>query len=65
MAFVAPSNLESYQMDIKTAFLNGDLEKKFICSNEKVLCEEEHPVCKLKKLIYGFEASVKAIIREI
>ncbi|RWR73399.1 Gag-protease-integrase-RT-RNaseH polyprotein [Cinnamomum micranthum f. kanehirae] len=57
MALVAHFNLKLHQMDVKTAFLNGNLEEEvymeqpegFIKQSEKKL------VCKLKKSIYGLK----------
>ena len=37
MAIVNQFNLELEQMDVKTAFLHGDLEEKSTCNNRKVL----------------------------
>lgn len=55
MALVAHYDLELHQMDIKTAFLNGDLhEDVFMTQPEGFKPEgKEHLVCKLKKSIYG------------
>ena len=52
MALVAHFDLEVYQMDVKTAFLNGDIEEtiymtqpeNFVSGNPKSM------VCKLKKI---------------
>ncbi|OMO60028.1 Reverse transcriptase, RNA-dependent DNA polymerase [Corchorus capsularis] len=57
LAIVAHLDLELHQMDVKTAFLNGDL-------NEEIYMEqllgfitqgEERKVCKLKRSIYGLK----------
>lgn len=49
--------MELHQMDIKTAFLNGDLEEKIYMKQPEGFIElgSEHLVCKLKKLIYGLK----------
>ena len=55
MALVAHYDLELHQMDVKTAFLNGDLEEEiYMCQPEGFIIEgQEHMVCKLRKSIYG------------
>ena len=54
MAFVVHYNLELYQMDVKTAFLNGDLEENVYMAQPKgfVMEEKERMGCRLKKSIY-------------
>lgn len=57
MALVAHFDLELHQMDVKTAFLNGDLhENVYMTQPEGFISEgQEHLVCKLKKSIYGLK----------
>jgi hypothetical protein len=57
MALVAHFNLELHQMDVKTAFLNGDLYEDIYMTQPEGFIEEgsEHLVCKLKKSIYGLK----------
>lgn len=57
MALVAHFDLELHQMDVKTAFLNGDLyEEVFMTQPDGFKPEgQEHLVCKLKKSIYGLK----------
>ena len=57
MALVAHYDLELHQMDVKTAFLNGDLEEDVYMDQPVGFAEEgkEHMVCKLKRSIYGLK----------
>jgi hypothetical protein len=57
MALVAHFDLELHQMDVKTEFLNGDLEEKVYMKQPKGFFMEgkEHMGCCLKKSIYGLK----------
>ena len=57
MSLVAHYDLELHQMDIKTAFLNGDLDEEVYMDQPEGFRVEgnEHVVCKLKKSIYGLK----------
>ena len=67
MALVAHYDLELHQMDVKTAFLNGDLEKN-VCMDQPIgfsAEEREHIVCKLKKSIYSLKVSFPPMVFEV
>ena len=55
MVLVARYDLELHQMDVKTVFLNGDLEGNVYMAQPKsfVMEEKERMGCRLKKSIYG------------
>ena len=57
MALVAHFNLELQQMDVKTAFLNGDLTEDVYMIQLDGFVEKgrERLVCKLRKSIYGLK----------
>ena len=57
MALVAHLDLELHQMDVKTAFLNGDLEEEVYMKQPEGFSSKdgEHLVCKLNKSIYGLK----------
>ena len=57
MALVAHFDFDLHQMDVKTAFLNGNLEEEVYMKQPEGFSssESEHLVCKLKKSIYGFK----------
>ena len=62
MALASMMKWSLHQMDVKTNFLNGDIE-------EQVYIEQPHgfevedrqtPVCKLKKALYGLKQAPRA-----
>nr|KAJ0192234.1 hypothetical protein LSAT_V11C800428450 [Lactuca sativa] len=61
LALTAIHNLVIHQMDVKTAFLNGDLDEEIYMKQPEgfVMPGNEHKVCKLKKSLYGLKQSPK------
>ena len=57
MALVAHFDLHLHQMDVKTAFLNGDLEEEIYMTQPEGFIQESEKnlVCKLSKSIYGLK----------
>jgi hypothetical protein len=57
MALVAHYDLELHQMDVKTAFLNGDLNEEVYMRQPEGFHtgNDENLVCKLKRSIYGLK----------
>ena len=57
LALVAHFEFELQQMDVKTSFLNGELEEKLYMKQPEGFSSSqgEHLVCKLKKFIYGLK----------
>ena len=57
MALVAHFDLELHQMDVKTAFLNGDIDETIYMVQPEnfVSGDTKRMVCKLKKSIYGLK----------
>jgi transposase InsO family protein len=59
LAIVAQFDLELEQLDVKTAFLHGNLEEEIFMKQPEgfeIAGNEEH-VCKLKKSLYGLKQS--------
>ena len=61
IALAAVYDLEIHQMDVKTAFLNGELEEEIHMEQLKgfVIPGKENKVCKLIKSLYGLKQASK------
>ena len=58
LALSVKYGLRLHQVDVTTAFLNGNLEEVYMAQPEGfVSAGAEHLVCKLKKSIYGLKQS--------
>ena len=59
LAIVNQLDLELYQMDIKAAFLNGDLEEEIYVRQPEGFTDKNHPnmVCKFEKSLHGLKQS--------
>jgi hypothetical protein len=62
LALVALEDMEIHQMDVKTTFLNGKLEKEIYMEQPQGFMRQgsEHLVCKLHKSLYGLKQSSRA-----
>ena len=61
LALANEHDLEIHQMDVKTAFLNGELDYDIYMSQPEGFINEDKPnhVCKLRKSIYGLKQSAR------
>ena len=59
IALAAQNGLKLHQMDVTTAFLNGELEDEVYMKQPEgfIVQDQEHLVCKLKRSIYGLRQS--------
>ncbi|GJY60860.1 retrovirus-related pol polyprotein from transposon TNT 1-94 [Tanacetum coccineum] len=62
LAFAAHMNMVVYQMDVKTAFLNGNLREEVYVSQPNGFVDPDIPnqVYKLKKALYGLKQALRA-----
>nr|GEW68165.1 uncharacterized mitochondrial protein AtMg00810-like [Tanacetum cinerariifolium] len=62
IAYAAHKNMAIYQMDVKTAFLNGELKKEIYVSQPEGFVDQDNlsHVYKLKKALYGLKQAPRA-----
>nr|GEV56631.1 retrovirus-related Pol polyprotein from transposon TNT 1-94 [Tanacetum cinerariifolium] len=62
LAYAAHKNMVVYQMDVKTAFLNGNLREEVYVSQPDEFVDPDNPnhVYKLKKALYGLKPAPHA-----
>nr|GEX68018.1 putative RNA-directed DNA polymerase [Tanacetum cinerariifolium] len=61
LAYVAHKNMVVYQIDVKTAFLNGNLREEVYVRQPDGFVDQDNPnhVYKLKKALYGLKHSTR------
>ena len=62
LAYACSKNVKVYQMDVKSAFLNGELEEEIYFEQLEgfQLSENADYVCKLKKVFYGLKQAPRS-----
>jgi hypothetical protein len=62
LTYACSKNVKVYQIDIKSVFLNGELEEEVYIEQPKgfQLSENADYVCKLKKALYGLKQAPRA-----
>jgi hypothetical protein len=62
LAYSCHKNFKVYQMDVKSIFLNGDLEEEVYMEQPEGFSLTDNPdyVCKLKKALYGLKQAPRA-----
>nr|GEW47730.1 hypothetical protein [Tanacetum cinerariifolium] len=66
LAYAAHKNMVVYQMDVKTAFLNGNLREEVYVSQPDGFVDQDNPnhVYKLKNALYGLKQALRLQISQ-
>jgi len=67
IAIAVLHNLDIHQMDVKTAFLNGELNEEIYMEQPEgfIVKGQKHKVCKLVKFLYSLKQAPKIMAWEI
>ncbi|GKE67872.1 retrovirus-related pol polyprotein from transposon TNT 1-94, partial [Tanacetum coccineum] len=67
IAYAAHKSFHIYQMDVKTAFLNGPLKEEVYVNQPGIFIDPHHPnkVYRLKKALYGLKQAPRAWYDEL
>ena len=67
LSVVASENLHLEQIDVKTTFLHGDLDKKIYMQQPEgfVVPGKEHMVCKITRSLYVLKQAPKVVVQEV
>ena len=67
LGVVVADNFELIQLDVKTAFLHGDLKEEIYMEQPKgfVATGQEHLVCRLRKSLYGLKQAPRQVVKEV
>ena len=62
LTYACSRKIKFHQMDVKSTFLNGELEKEVYIEQPKcfLLSQKEDYVCRLKKALYGLKQAPRA-----
>ena len=65
LALAAQQNLEVHQMDVKSTYLNGDLDEEIYMDQPEGYEQASGKVCRLRKAIYGLKQAGRAWYNKI
>ena len=60
LAIVASKKWEVHHMDVKSAFLHGDLEEEIYMKQPEGFIDDPSLVCRLRKYLYGLKQAPRA-----